>query len=71
MIILNLFDGLKSPNWSIKNASMLLFSKIIKNMFHYNNKNIPSLSKYLSNKHNLRIKILEILKGKFILLNHI
>ncbi len=52
-------DGLKSKNWSIKNSCMLLFSNIIKNLFHhsYSEKYIPTFVEYFSHKAELKSKI--------------
>ena len=32
-ILLNIIDGLRKNNWIIKNACMLLFSRLLKNIF--------------------------------------
>ena len=36
-IIMKIIDGLQSANWSIKNACMLMFSRVIKNNFSVSN----------------------------------
>jgi len=64
-IILNIIDGLGGDNWIIKNACMLLFSKLIKNNFTLDSvvqKGIPTFIEYFTNKNLLKNKILEILK---------
>ena len=69
-IILNILDGLKSENWSIKNSCMLLFSNIIKNLFHhsYAEKYIPTFVEYFSTKIELKSKIYNLMSddsGKY------
>ena len=64
-IILNIIDGLGGDNWIIKNACMLLFSKLVKNNFTLDSvvaKGIPTFVEYFNNKNVLKNKIYEILK---------
>jgi len=69
-IIFHIVDGLVNENWSIKNACMLLFSRLIKNNFslyesaNAKEKNIPSFVEYFSNKEGLKNKILQILSNE-------
>lgn len=63
-IILNIVDGLGGDNWTIKNACMLLFSKLNKNSFGLDKnveKDIPTFIGYFTNKNVLKNKIFDIL----------
>ena len=45
-IILKIIDGLQSENWSIKNACMLMFSRVIKNNFYCNLEDVRNLQTF-------------------------
>jgi hypothetical protein len=66
-IILKIVDGLGNANWSIKNACMLLFSRLIKNSFTLHDireKNILTFVEYFTGKEELKNKIFVILRNE-------
>jgi hypothetical protein len=65
-IILKIVDGLTLDNWSVKNACMLLFSKIIKNTFIQigsTDKGTPSFIEFFNNKDALKNKLFEKMRN--------
>jgi hypothetical protein len=62
-ILFTIIDGLNQPNWSIKNACMLLFSRLVKNSFMLDKKsdrNAPTFVEYFANKDDFRNKFFNI-----------
>ena len=65
-IIMNIIKGLQSKNWSIKNACMLMFSRIITNNFLLQNevemqRTLLTFKEYFYDKNNFYNTIIEIL----------
>ena len=66
-IIMKIIDGLESENWSIKNACMLMFSRVINNNFFMQNKRemervLPTFCEYFLDKiefYKIVVQILE------------
>ena len=66
-IIMNIIKGLQSKNWSIKNACMLMFSRIITNNFLLQNetemqRTLLTFKEYFYDKNNFYNVIIDILR---------
>ena len=66
-IIMKIIDGLESENWTIKNACMLMFSRVIKNNFLMQNeiemqRVLPTFCEYFIDKNNFYNIIIFILE---------
>ena len=66
VIIMNIIKGLQSKNWSIKNACMLMFSRIITNNFLLQNevemqRTLLTFKEYFYDKNNFYNVIIDIL----------
>jgi hypothetical protein len=62
-ILFTIVDGLNQNNWSIKNACMLLFSRLIKNSFMLDkrgDRNAPTFVEYFANKEEFKKKFFSI-----------
>ena len=67
-IIMNILNGLQSENWSIKNACMLMFSRIIKNSFLMYNESemeriLPTFNEYFLDKKKFKESVFNILEN--------
>ena len=63
---MNIINGLQSKNWSIKNACMLMFSRIINNNFLLQNeiemqRTLLTFKEYFYDKNNFYNIIIDIL----------
>ena len=66
-IIMEILAGLQSENWSIKNACMLMFSRIIKNSFLMYNENemeriLPTFCEYFYDKKKFKENVFKIIE---------
>ena len=66
-VIMDIINGLQSKNWSIKNACMLMFSRIINNNFLLQNevemqRTLLTFKEYFYDKNNFYKVIIDILK---------
>ena len=67
-VIMDIINGLQSKNWSIKNACMLMFSRIINNNFLLQNevemqRTLLTFKEYFYDKNNFYKVIIDILKN--------
>ena len=70
-IIMKIIDGLESENWSIKNACMFMFSRVIKNNFFMQNKKemervLPTFCEYFLDKKDFFKIVVQILEKNII-----
>ena len=70
-IIMKIIEGLESENWSIKNACMLMFSRVIKNNFFMQNKRemervLPTFCEYFLDKIDFYKIVVQILEKNII-----
>jgi hypothetical protein len=66
-ILFFILDGLNQQNWSIKNACMLLFSRLIKNHFMLDkrgDRDAPTFVEYFTNKNEFKKKFLSIFRNE-------